>query len=138
MVRATAETSLLGRISEGRRGTRIEPDAAVSASVIRHLERLFNARQGGVAACPDYGLPDLTGLSNSQADTAHEFRRAINRAIDLFEPRLQGAKVRPDAPSDDPLRLHFRISATLVCKGVKCSVNISTRLEREGRFLVEE
>ena len=133
------ETSLLERIAKGRSESRrdLDPDR-VTESVLRHLERLFNARHGSVPARPDYGLPDTTSLTHTLAGAGEEFSRYIREAILAFEPRLQGATVAPDASADDPLRLCFRITAQLVCKGMKWKINFRTRLDHDGRFMVED
>lgn len=133
------ETSLLGRIAAGRSETRgdIDPDR-VTKSVLRHLERLFNARHGSVPARTDYGLPDISSLTNTLAGVDKEFSRAIEQAILTFEPRLQGTAVAPDASVDDPLKLRFRITSQLVCKEMKWKVDFRTRLSHDGRFLVED
>jgi type VI secretion system protein len=134
------ESSLLERIAAGRRETKIdlEPEL-VAESVLRHLEHMFNVRQGNVASRPDYGLPDFNSLAHRFPDAAHEFRRAIKRAIEDFEPRLRNVTVSADAePSEELLQLRYKITAKLVARGLKRPVNFTTQVDDDGRFRVLE
>jgi type VI secretion system protein len=134
------ESSLLERIAAGRRGTKIDLDPAlVAESVLKHLERLFNVRQGNVGTRSDYGLPDINSLTHKFPDAGIEFRKAIKRAIDEFEPRLRNTTVTADSEGrDDQLRLRFRISAKLIAKGMKRPVNFTTQVDDDGKFRVTE
>jgi len=132
------ESALLERIAAGRRETKIDLDPNVLAeSVLKHLERLFNVRQGNVATRPDYGLPDFNSLVHQFPDAGVEFRKAIKRAIDEFEPRLRNTTVTTDTDGhDDKLTLRFKITAKLDAKGLKRPVNFTTQIDDDGRFRV--
>ncbi len=132
------ESSLLERIAAGRRETKIDLDPAlVAESVLKHLERLFNVRQGNVSTRADYGLPDINSLSHEFPDAGVEFRKAIKRAIDEFEPRLRGTTVTSDEENrDDMLRLRFKINAKLIAKGMKQPINFTTQIDDDGKFRV--
>lgn len=132
------ESTLLERIASGRRDAKIDLDVALLAdSVLRHLERLFNVRQGSVATRPDYGLPDINSLVHRFPDAGIEFRKAIKRAIDDFEPRLRNATVTGDDDDrGDMLLLRFKITAQLVARGMKKPVNFTTQIDDDGRLRV--
>lgn len=132
------DSSLLERIASGRREAKIDLDPeALMSSVLRNLERLFNVRHGNVATRPDYGLPDFNSLVHRFPDAGMEFRRAIKRAIDEFEPRLKNVTVAPDADDTlDRLTLRFRITARLEVKGLKHHVNFTTQVNDDGRLEV--
>lgn len=131
------EQSLLERIAGGRREPKIDLDPAlVAESVLRHLDRLFNVRQGSSATRPDYGLPDINGLLQTTSDANGEFRRAIKRAVDEFEPRLRNTAVAPDTSGSDLLQLRFKITARLVTKGLRQTVSFRTTLDDDGRLRV--
>ena len=77
-------------------GMSIEPVANardVQYSIMDHLTRLLNARQGSIVHDPEYGLPDITqiyqGLPNSVTDLISLIRKAILK----YEPRLQRVEV---------------------------------------------
>jgi type VI secretion system protein len=133
------ETSLLERIAAGKRDAKVDLDASlVAASVLGHLERLFNVRQGNVATRPDYGLPDINSLVQGFPDASAELRRAIKRAIDEFEPRLSGTVVAADSTEGDAFQLRFRISAKLAARGLRQGVSFTTRVDNEGKLTVED
>jgi type VI secretion system protein len=134
------DNSLLERIAAGRREAKIDLDPNMLVdSVLRHLERLFNVRHGNVATRPDYGLPDFNSLVHRFPDAGAEFRRAIKRAIDEFEPRLKGVTVTPDSDdASDKLALRFRITARLETPGLKHQVNFTTQIDDDGRLQVQE
>jgi type VI secretion system protein len=133
------ESSLLVRIAAGRRDVKIDLDVATLVeSVLKHLERLFNVREGSVATRPDYGLPDINSLAHKFPDAGVEFRKAIKSAIDEFEPRLRHATVTSDDSEGDMLTLRFKITAKLVSKGLKRPVNFTTQIGDDGRFRVTD
>lgn len=93
-------------------------------NVLRDLEQLFNARQiSDPAAAPydhlersayNYGLRDLATYSADSADTPALLQRMIERAIALYEPRIQDARVKlvAGATPQSP-KVSFIISGTL-------------------------
>lgn len=132
------EISLLERIAAGRRTARIDIDRqAVTDSVLRHLERLFNVRYGSVAASTHYGLPDIAGLCHELPDPRGAYQDAIKEAIETFEPRLRNPVVVAEPYGDEALKLRFQIRANLVAPGAEWGVSFRTRVDAEGRFLVE-
>ena len=80
--------------------------ALLATSLQLHLARLVNARAGGLAHLPDYGLPDLQriydALPYSRDDLAHRLRLLVLR----YEPRLRSVQVEPvlAEPTDSILR----------------------------------
>jgi len=97
----------------------------VYGSVLHHLARLLNTREGESPCVPGYGLPALTDIDTSAR--ADDLRRAIERAIAEFEPRLEAVRVRalPPEPSD-PLKLRFEISGRIVTEDERLAVRFST------------
>ena len=124
----------------GRREAKIDLDADLLVqSVLKNLERLFNVRHGNVATRLDYGLPDFNSLVHRFPNAGVEFRRAIKRAIDEFEPRLKNVTVTPDTDNaSDRLALRFRITARLETTGLKHHVNFTTQVDDDGRLEVQE
>jgi len=62
-------------------------------SVLSHLQRILNTRQGNVPIAHDYGIPDFLDFLQSFPESVHEVERNIKSAIDKFEPRLSGVTV---------------------------------------------
>ena len=105
---------LLERISsiEEAKGRTQEAPVPVdeTRSILLHLGRLLNTRQGSVSIASDYGVPDMT---NVPGDSIEEIRQNVEqilqRVVRKFEPRL--AKVRMEMVQDDKqtFSLRFRL-----------------------------
>mgnify|MGYP003729518237 CR=1 FL=1 len=82
-------------------------------SIMDHLNRMFNTRQGSIGHMADYGLPDVSDIYRRMPDGAEDLRVAIKTTIERYEPRLENVRViRRESDSVD-LRLAFIISAEL-------------------------
>jgi type VI secretion system protein ImpF len=97
---------------------------ALKQSVGRDLEALLNTRQERIDELPDgyaeaehsilsYGLPDFSSLGLSSPADCAKVRRAIEKAIERFEPRLDKVVILMDDPKNVDRGLHFRIEAVL-------------------------
>lgn len=83
------------------------------ASIMDHLNRMFNTRQGSVAHLADYGLPDVSDIYRRMPDGIEELRDAIKETVEKYEPRLENVRVvRRDAEGADN-RLAFIVSGEL-------------------------
>jgi type VI secretion system protein len=114
--------SLIERLLLGRRGyapSRQADSAALLASVMRNLNRIFNTNQGSSMARPDYGIPDFNTIIAHFPDAVPWLTSILTDQISLFEPRLRSCKVRfvNDAelgPAQGVIALNFEITAELV------------------------
>jgi type VI secretion system protein ImpF len=121
----------------------------VQQAVRRDLQDLLNTRYRCVAWPPElnelddslinYGIPDFTAASlNIAADTSILID-AIQKAIVLFEPRLQQVQLEPvlkDFYVDRTFR--FRIRAMLVIEGQQHRVQFDSAMESStGQFDVD-
>lgn len=121
----------------------------LKAAVKRDLEWLLNSRQivGGI---PDelketshslaaYGLPDFTGVSLKNVAEQAFVRRSIERAISVFEPRLEDVIVIfiPGTSGEQVMR--FRIDARLKVDPSPEPVTFDTLLQLDnGQYVVKE
>lgn len=111
-------------------------------SVRRELERLLNTR------CPfpahrladrprsviDYGLPELTGFSANRVEDRDRLAELIRRAVEAFEPRLAGVRVRLEPVPGDSLSLMGSLEGLLKFDGVTEPVSFHTAVEtRSGK-----
>lgn len=114
-------------------------------SVVRHLQRILNTKQGNVPIADDYGTPDFTDLfftlSKSEADPKRDIEKAIRSTIQKYEPRLQSVRVtlleeegEPDLQTD-PLTIRFQITGRLVT-GSKTQVFLETIVDSEGKVSI--
>lgn len=117
--------------------------------VRRDIESLLNARcftydldenleevNSSVAV---YGLPDLTGVSAKDPSEQHRMTKAIENAIELFEPRFINVRVTLEPVSNVDKQLKFRIEASLNLEPTPEPVVFDTLLEMgSGNFEVVE
>jgi type VI secretion system protein ImpF len=106
-------------------GNRFHNVSQLKGSVARDLEALLNTRQEILEELPSefielhqalltYGLPDFTSLNLLSQNDRNRIRRALERAISAFEPRLKNVRVVIENPRDRVLR--FRVEAVLQVK----------------------
>jgi type VI secretion system protein len=116
------------------------PDPArVVGSILHHLRKLLNTRQGNVLIAGDYGIPDFTDLATTfTPESLGELGGAIARVIEKYEPRLAQLRVTPEPEGLELLELHFRIRATLTMNdGRKVPVAFRTVVAPDGKVAVE-
>ena len=93
-------------------------------AVARDLESLLNTRWEILEDVPEdfvevrrslvtYGVPDFTSLNLRDAREGADVRRALERAIATFEPRLERMRVTVEPGKAHDLRMRFRIDAVL-------------------------
>lgn len=93
--------------------------------VLRDLEWLLNTREtGDPASAPwteversiyNYGLPDFASMFADSAHTTTRLLKAIEREIELFEPRLRNVRVSVQEPKAGEERsMRFVIEATML------------------------
>ena len=129
------EARFLDRLnSEDSAAYRLTPDAdKLAHSVLSHLVRLLNTRQGSSATQPDYGLPDFNDLVTRFPDAINELKREIKRQVEKYEPRLIRVRVNHVADKDQPLSLRFEITAQLLLGEGTADVWFETMLDAAGR-----
>jgi len=110
------ERSLLQRIEhpedENRYNVNLDEEMLID-SVLDHIQKLLNVRQGSVVTVPDYGLPDFNDLVRQYPFAIKEIKREIKKCITKFEPRLSQVKVEHVFDETDPLSLRYDITACL-------------------------
>jgi type VI secretion system protein len=132
-------TTLFERLADPEKDARrtiLENTQEIADSILRHLQKLLNTRQGHVPIRPDYGMPDFTDCSESLPATMDKVRRAIKDSIESFEPRLRRVRIT-HLPSEDNLQLHFGISGQLATGKQKVSTFFSTRVAPSGSAEVD-
>ncbi len=83
-------------------------------SILNHLQRILNTRQGSVLIAEDFGVPDINHLTDSfGVVSAQEIERSIKQGIQKYEPRLVGVGVNFIPQSEGALSLNLKITARL-------------------------
>ncbi len=127
--------------------SRVKNLRILKQSVRRDLEWLLNTRatpnvppelkevQASVAV---YGLPDMTTLSGKSPADKVRLRRSVERALEVFEPRLEGVVVTIDPEPGPNLSMRFRIDARLKVDPAPEPVTFDTLLQiGSGEFRVK-
>lgn len=135
------ELHLMERIHEGSEGASRKlafSKERYIESVTRHLEKMFNVRQGSCPASPDFGLPDFNDLemADSFVGAVKEISNAIKENIEKFEPGLSRVKVNYRQNSNNPLLLEFEVVARLNVNGRLERVKFETTKQASGQIKV--
>ncbi|MDK2955244.1 MAG: type secretion system protein [Desulfovibrionales bacterium] len=113
--------------------------ARVVASILSHLRKILNTRQGSALIAEDYGVPDFTDLaSNFGLDAIPDIERSINQTILKYEPRLNNVKVVYVPQASDVLSVPFKLEAEIRLEDRVVPVVFETVLEADGRINIKE
>ena len=102
-------------------------------SVLSHLQRILNTRQGNVPIAGDYGVPDFIEFLQTYPDSVQQIEDNIKHAIDKYEPRLSGATATYIPDEGDALILRFQIVATLTLESDR-QILFQTVVDTDGRI----
>jgi type VI secretion system protein len=135
------EERLIERIRNLERSTARggEKDASrVVNSIINHLQRLLNSRQGSVDIAADYGMPDFTSLLGDDLnEQSKKISDIIREMIEKYEPRLNKVQVIFVPVKDEVLSLRFKLQAEIVhVRDEKVYVELETVISSEGKIRV--
>jgi type VI secretion system protein len=86
-------------------------------SIMDHLNRLFNTREGSLPHLKDYGLPDISEIYRKMPHGIEELQKAIKRTVEKYEPRLKKVKVTQLDTDAKEFRLVFILSGELTESG---------------------
>ena len=122
------------RLEEAEESRKDLPAADVTRSILQHLGRLLNTRQGSVSTLPDYGVPDMT---NVPGDSIQEIRQNIEQILQQvvrkYEPRLAKVRVIMDQGDRSSFSLRFRLEAVLA-EQQDVSVTFETVVSTDGHI----
>ena len=102
-------------------------------SILAHLRRILNTRQGSVQISDVYGIPDLNDFLTSYPESVTGVEKSIRQAIEKYEPRLQSVKVHFLPQEEDVLCLRFQITARINA-GTGRNILIETIVNSDGRI----
>lgn len=80
----------IGALQVGSERSHLTQAEVLLDSLMAHLSRILNTRQGSVPIDPDFGVPDFTNLAGSFAtgETAQIIEH-MTRMVARYEPRLK-------------------------------------------------
>lgn len=134
------ERTLLERIADPRADeplTIMENTQQLADSILRHLQKMLNTRQGHVLIQPEYGMPDITEFVHSMPGSLKKVQNAIRNSIERFEPRLRNVDISYVPTEDDKLSLRFEITAELVTEKEDASVWFETSVFSDGHIKIK-
>ncbi len=103
------------------------------ASVVEHLRKMLNTRQGNVPIAEDYGVPDFLDFLQGFPDSVRDIEKSIRTVIDKYEPRLGCVSVTFIPYENENLNLRFQISARLATEGNR-QVYFETIVDADGKI----
>ncbi|MGE4263169.1 MAG: type VI secretion system baseplate subunit TssE [Desulfovibrio sp.] len=134
------------RLLERLRAVELDPDlrgvsdpAVAIQSVLGHVVKILNTRQGSAPIAQDFGVPDFTSIASSfGVESVAQIEEAITRVIQKYEPRLTGVQLSFEPQADKPFSLAFKLVAQLAGEGRQTPVVFETILNPDGRIMVLE
>jgi type VI secretion system protein len=134
------------RLLERLRAVELNPDlrgesdpVVAIQSVLGHVVKILNTRQGSAPIAQDFGVPDFTAIASSFGmESVAQIEEAITRVIQKYEPRLAEVRVSFEPQSDKSFSLAFKLVARLAGEGRQTPVVFETILNPDGRIMVME
>ena len=132
------------RLLERMRNIELNPDRREGRdtgrrinSILNHLQRVLNTKQGSTPIADDYGIPDFTNMPGAFSTGAtHDMERMIKQVIEKYEPRLAKVRATFKAQEDDVLSLRFEIDARLADEEIP--VTFETVVVSGGKINIKE
>lgn len=104
-------------------------------SVLRHLSKLLNTRQGSSLLARDYGVPDYTSLTTApSAKNMAIIAQSISEVVQRYEPRLANIDVNFVEDPDEPTKMMFSLSGTIAADDSRNEVIFNTVLDPTGKI----
>ncbi len=113
-----------------------EDPGKIMDSVLAHLQRILNTRQGNVPIAEDYGVPDFTTLLQGYPHSLQDFERSIRESIQKYEPRLKAVRVSFIPQEEDILSVRFQITGKLATEDHKDPVFFESVVGSDGRISI--
>ncbi|NGR07752.1 type VI secretion system baseplate subunit TssE [bacterium SGD-2] len=103
-------------------------------SILNHLQRILNTRQGSVPIDPEFGVPDFTNLAGSfSSGTTEQIMQDMSRMIQQYEPRLRQPRITFSSNQDEVLSLAFSISGTVSIDDRDIPVRLTSQVASNGK-----
>jgi type VI secretion system protein len=101
--------SLTGVFVSGTSVDSVAGEQRRSTSILDHLNRMFNTREGTLPHLVDYGLPDISEIYRKMPHGIKELQLAIKRCVERYEPRLKNVRVQFKENKPTDFRMVFLI-----------------------------
>lgn len=135
------EERLLERISRWEVGfdrTNLTSAELLVNSILAHLSRILNTRQGSVPIDPAYGVPDFTNLAGSfVSGSTRDIENQIRRVVERYEPRLRHPEIHLVEEGHDVLSLRFELAGEVSANDRDIPVHLATTVTSDGKVMLE-
>ncbi len=124
--------------AEGRSVSKVFDRHIYRQSLLRHLQIIFNTRQGNAASNPEFGLPDFNDLDMKYGflQAVREIIKAIKFNIERFQPGLSRVRVNYIEDELNPLELKFEIVGQVNLNGRNERIKFQTKKSALGTIEV--
>src|SRR5690606_24432426 len=103
-------------------------------SILNHLQRILNTRQGSVPIDPEFGVPDFTNLAGSfSSGTTEQIMQDMSRMIQQYEPRRRQPRITFSSNQEEVLSLAFSISGTVSIDDRDIPVRLTSQVASNGK-----
>ncbi|MBF0466343.1 MAG: type VI secretion system baseplate subunit TssE [Nitrospirae bacterium] len=134
------ELTLFERLRRPKEGYARSTDEDVNMlfdSILQHLQKMLNTRQGHSLIHFDYGMPDFVEFKYNMPDAIKGIEREIARTIEMYEPRLKNLKVVFKKNTEEALILRFEITGELANLKEEASVLFETVIDSTGKMVIK-
>lgn len=104
---------LTGQFADDQPISNTDPEHHLHCSIVSHLNRLLNCRQGSLSHLPDYGLPDVAEIYQGLPYSLNRLLQAIKSVIEKYEPRLHQVSVLQNTTHDRDCILRLKIQGKI-------------------------
>lgn len=106
-------------------------------SILNHLQRILNTRQGSAPIDAEFGVPDFTNLAGSfSAGSTDQIIENLSRMIRRYEPRLLNAQIVLTDSQDEVLSLAFLISGVIRIDNREIPIRMNSHVSSNGQILL--
>lgn len=109
-------------------------------SVMNHLQKMLNTRQGSVPIADDYGMPDMTNFPGEDLTAAaDELQQVIQKVIQKYEPRLGKVDILFEPRAGETSLLRFKLEGAISNdRDGALPIVLETVVTAEGMVRIEE
>ncbi len=105
--------SITGTFLDGTPLEAVAENKRLIYSIMDHLNRMFNTRNGSIPHLKDYGLPDISEIYRKVPEGIEELKAAVKRTVERYEPRLKNVRVVRRDDNQKDARLVFILSGEI-------------------------
>ena len=113
--------------------THVTQAEALTQSIVAHLQRILNTRQGSVPIDNEFGVPDFTNLAGSFAvGQTTQIIENMTRMIARYEPRLKSPRIQVVEGAQEVLSLSFSLEGLVAIDNRDIPSHLATRVSSDG------